>query len=132
MTEYTFYDKEGEEVNAEALIPVISSDLRKAFNKRIEAKNVENKGKELKAEANEQFDTVFVLLEEEGIVRVKVDDLGSIGRQANVPRKTLNQDKLKELLIAKGLSTRVVNNCFDKATKEGKVKEPWKYVYKGK
>lgn len=127
---YTFYNKEGSEIDMDALLPVIKKDLDKALSARIEAKKLEDDAEKIVEKAKEQFETMFVLLEDSGVVKVKVDGLGSISREDNKPKDTLNKDLLKELLIAKGLSAVVVKNCFDKATKKGKVNEPFKYVYR--
>lgn len=129
---FTFFNKEGNEIDMEAMIPVVKKDIIKIMGLRGDAKKLEEDAKGLKKEASEELNTLFVLVEGEGVTRIAMNGFGSVSKEANVPRNTLDQDKLKELLIAKGLSATVVKNCFEKATKIGKVKEPFKYVFRDK
>lgn len=48
----------------------------------------------------------------------------------NKPGSRLNANKLKELLIEKGVKPTVIKSCFDAATEESQVKKPFKCQYK--
>lgn len=124
---FTFYKKD-EVVDVGSTATALKQDIMEAAMNKLKIKELEAQIEALKVKANDACDVVFAVLDDE-VTTIEIEEVGKITRSANTPRETLNKDKLKELLISKGLSAVVVKNCFDKATKAGKVNSPWQYKF---
>ncbi|MFA5186633.1 MAG: hypothetical protein WC551_09175 [Patescibacteria group bacterium] len=84
-----------------------------AMRLRLTAANMEKEAEGLKRQAN---DTLLALFDTFGDDKVEWEGVGSVSR-VTATRTTVNNDLLKENLVAKGVSVNVVISCFDAASK---------------
>jgi hypothetical protein len=87
--------------------------MEEAMNMRKTAAELEKEAEGLKKQANENMMTLFNIL---GDDKIEWEGVGSVSR-VTATRTTVNNDLLKENLVARGVLVSVITVCFDAASK---------------
>ena len=107
------FDKEMKKVN-KAQEELLQAALENGIKMRHKAKQLEEQGKGMKADANIGLDWVFVEL---GISKAKLEGFGSLSR-VKKERTSYDPDKIGDVLLRSGVDAKIIKRAIKAGAKK--------------